>query len=182
MPQPAIPDRAPLGDPVAGMLLKAGDHHLLMIDQLLINESGVDSIASGEFIIRYGVRYLGKPHLSVVPGLLALDYGDILTGQEAWDFLWNRSNLYPRSDVVGYRNDGQDEMIPIKKLDLALPPEVLVYKDAAAARPLASLQAIIAAENITLPQRLDQHLSRYDSLAAWQAAHTPTANQQEENR
>lgn len=179
---PAIPDRAPLGDSITGTLVKAGNHHLLLIDQPPANESGVEIIARGEFIIRYGVRYLGKPHLSVVPGLLALDYGDILTGEEAWDFLWNRSNLYPRSDIIGYRNDGLDEMIPIKKLDLALPPEVLLYEDAAAAHPLVSLRAIIAAENIALPQRLRQYLPRYDSLAAWQAAHIPTDNQQEENR
>lgn len=179
---PAIPDRAPLGDSIAGTLLKAGSETLLLAGQTSVSDPGFEIIASGDFIIRYGVRFLGKPHLSVVPGLLALDYGDILTGEEAWEFLWNRSNLYPRSDVVGYRNDGTDEMIPIKKLDLALPPEILVYGDALAARPLASLQAIIAAKNTLIPPRLSQYLPRHDSLTAWHLAHTPADKSQEENQ
>ena len=66
-------------------------------------------------IVRYGVRFLGKPHLSVVPGLVAIDYGEMLIGEEAWIFLTKRSNLYPRAEVFGYRNDGHDDMITVKK-------------------------------------------------------------------
>jgi hypothetical protein len=100
--------------------------------------------------------------------LVALDYGDFLTGEEAWDFLVNRSNLYPRSEVLGYRNDGRDEMIVIKALDLSVPPEVLVYADASAISPIAKPTALLAPAETVLPPRLLEFLPRFASLAEWQ--------------
>jgi len=59
---------------------------------------GTPTVHSGTFTIRYGLRFLGKPHLSIVPGLVALDYGDMLVGAEAWEFITRRSNLHPRAE------------------------------------------------------------------------------------
>lgn len=169
---PAIPERAPIGDPFTGrVLLAPTGQHLLATDTTDV-PAGVQPVHQGMFVVRYGVRYLGKPHLSLVPGLLALDYGDMLTGEEAWHFLLKKSNLHPRADVVGYRNDGADEMLSVKWLDLAIPVEPLVYADASATVPLAHPVALIApAEALpTLPPRLLEYLPHYGSLAAWQAA------------
>ncbi len=117
--------------------------------------------------MRYGVQYLNKPHLSIVPGLLALDSGAMLTGEAAWRFLLERSNLYPRADVLGYRNDGEDAMVVVKALDLAAPVQVLVYADEGATTPLARVEALIAGEETKLPPRLLAHLRRYDSVETW---------------
>jgi hypothetical protein len=162
---PAIPERQPIGDPFDGVLLSAASGHVLAAAPLA---TAASVSAAGRLIVRYGLPYLGKPHLSIVPGLVALDYGDILTGEEAWDFLIHRSNLYPRADVVGYRNDGQDDMIVVKLLDLAEPVQVLVYPDDQAAQPLARVSALIAPATAAIPPRLLQYLPRYDSLEAWQ--------------
>lgn len=172
----AIPERAPLADRLTGLLLRVDDAALLATTP----QAEGELLHSGPLVVRYGLRYLEKPFLSVVPGLVALDYGDLLTGEDAWDFLLKRSHLHPRADVFGYRNDGVDEMIVLKRLDLALTPEVLVYADDAATVPLASVAALIAsaAETVTdgdspaLPARLLAYLPRYDSLAAWRAAQT----------
>lgn len=159
-----IPERDPIGDPFTGVVLQVGTAHLLA----LAAEAGADTIASGEFIVRYGIRFLGKTHLAIVPGLVVLDYGDFLTGDEAWNFLHKKSNLYPRSEVVGYRNDGMDDMQFIRALDLAAPVQVLVYADAAATKPLAAPQALIAPENATIPPRILEYLPRYSSIPEWQ--------------
>lgn len=163
---PAVPERNPIGDHFAGVVLEVAGKTLLALQPLA--ETTV--LHSGDFVIRYGVRYLGKPHLALVPGILALDYGDMLTGEEAWDFLLKKSNLYPRADVVGYRNDGADEMLAVKWLDLALPLATLVYADAKAIKPLAQPVALIAADTTGIAPRILEHLPLYASLTDWLAS------------
>jgi hypothetical protein len=161
-----IPERKLIGDPITGMVFRSEDAVLITTDASSL-PSEVRYISSGQFVLRYGVRLLDKSHLSLVPGLLALDYGDMLVGEEAWDFLLKRSHLHPRADVVGYMNDGSDEMRPVKSLDLAVPLEVLVYADTDATTPLASVESLIAPANAPVAPRILEHLPRFDSLEKW---------------
>jgi hypothetical protein len=92
----------------------------------------------------------------------------MLNGDEAWDFILHRSNLYPRGEVYGTRNDGKDEMITIKNLDLVQPIEVLVYDSTTATVPTARPIALIAPEAATIPPRLLQYLPRFATLADWE--------------
>jgi hypothetical protein len=164
MPRPVIPERQPVSDAFPGAAVQNGGR------QALAFEAGASEVLwAGPCLIRYGVRYLGKPHLSIVPGLVALDYGELLTGEAAWDFLLRHSNRYPRAEVFGYRNDGRDEMMLVRALDLALAPEVLAYADAAATAPVARPTALIASEAqaATLPPRLSEALSRYETMEDW---------------
>lgn len=162
---PAIPERDPIGDLFTGFVVQSHDAQALATSLT----PDITPLARGELVVRYGVQYLGKPHLAIVPGLIALDYGDMLTGAAAWEFLLNRSNLHPRADVIGYRNDGADDMIPIKWLDLAQPIEVLVYADATATRPLAHPTALIAPAAVEVAPRLREYLPVFETLADWQA-------------
>jgi hypothetical protein len=148
MPQNSIPKRDPVGDTFTGYILKQNDR------KILSTQPGDNIIAEGDFIVRYGVRFLGKHHLAIVPRLIALDYGDMLTGENAWDFLLNKSNLYPRGEVFGYRQDGVDDMIVIKYLDLTAPFMVLVYADAQATTPLHRVEALITTEDDAIAPRL----------------------------
>jgi hypothetical protein len=161
----AIPERQPIGDLFRGVVLQVGTAQALA----LAAQPGADVLSEGEFIVRYGIRFLGKSHLSIVPGLVVLDYGDILTGDEAWDFLLKRSNLYPRSEVVGYRNDGADDMVLIRNLDLAQPVQTLVYNGAASTTPIARPTALIAPDTSSLPPRLVDYLPVFPSVANWRA-------------
>ncbi len=159
----AIPERQPIGDSFSGVVLQIGERQALA----LTAHSGAQVIARGNLIIRYAIRYLGKPHLSIVPGLVALDYGDMLTGEDAWNFLLKRSVVFPRADVLGYRNDGVDDMIVVKQLDLAEPVDVYVYTDAIATIPSAHPTALIAPADAQVAPRLLEYLPRYDTLEDW---------------
>jgi hypothetical protein len=163
MPAPPFPERAPIGDSVTGVVIQANYQKVLA----LAPQEQTETILNGTFVIRYGIRYLEKPFLSIVPGLVALDYGDLLTGEDAWQFLTKRSNLHPRADVFGYRNDGQDEMIVVKRLDFAQPVDVLVYADETATKPSAQVTALIAASTSGIPQRILDYLPYYASVAEW---------------
>lgn len=164
----AIPERHPIGDPVDGFLLRIADMVVFSMEP----EAEAEVIASGRLIARYGLRFLGKLHLSIVPGLVVMDYGELLTGEEAWDFLLKRSNLHPRAEIIGYRNDGSDDMCFLRTLDMAVPPAVLLYANASDNQPLAQPTALIARPHPALPERLMRYLPMYDSIAEWQnAAH-----------
>ncbi|NJO84821.1 MAG: hypothetical protein HC828_20005 [Blastochloris sp.] len=160
-----IPPRLPIGDAFQGAVVRVGENELLTLDA----PPDADVIASGALMIRYGVRFLGKPHLSIVPGLVAVDYGQMFNGEEAWSFVLRRSNLYPRAEVFGYRNDGRDDMLTVKTLDVTLTPEVLVYANAAATTPLAKPTALITAGDALerIPPRVLEYLPRYESLDQW---------------
>ncbi|MEQ8673471.1 MAG: hypothetical protein RLP44_12155 [Aggregatilineales bacterium] len=173
MPTKQIPDRLPIGDSVHGALLRLNTSYLLALsaDVEDTEQETFTLVKQGDFTIRYGIAYLGKPHLSIVPGLLALDYGEILNGEDAFNFILHKSNLYPRSDAIGYRNDGVDDMIVLKWLDLALPLHVLVYADAESTVPLAQINSVILPQNgsteSNLPDRLRENTTQYETIAAW---------------
>ena len=160
-----IPEQNPIGDSFTGSIIQIDDAQTLMT----IESSEAQVLATGTFIVRYGLRFLGKLHISIVPGLIVLDRGEMMTGEEAWDFLLKHSNLFPRSEVVGYKNDGTDDMVLIRTLDMAVPPEVLVYTAADSVKPIAKPTALIAPDTNGLSERLLSYLPHYASLADWQA-------------
>jgi hypothetical protein len=160
-----IPEQSPIGDSFTGTIIQIGDAQALTT----VEASEAQVIATGTFVIRYGLRFQGKLHISIVPGMLVLDRGEIMTNEEAWDFLLKHSNLYPRSEVMGYLNDGTDEMMLIRNLDMAVPPEVLAYADDKATKPIAKPLALIVPDANGLSERLLGYLPRFASLADWQA-------------
>lgn len=158
-----IPARQPIGDALTGTIARHGEQHYFITAPPQQGEA----VASGTFTVRYAVRYLGKPHMAIVPGLLALDYGEMLTGEDAWQFLLKRSNLYPRADVVGYRHDGVDDMVPVKQLDLMQPVMLLAYRGADDTQPLAEIVAVVTPEADKLPPNVQEHAQIYPTEQAW---------------
>ena len=159
----AVPERAPVCDSFVGVLLQVKGAQALA----LTAQSGAETIAAGEFAIRYGVRFLDKPDQYIIPGLVVMDYGDMLTGEEAWNFLWHRSNLHPRSEVVGQREDNHEDVVFFRSLDLSSPPHVLVYQDTQAAAPMAQPVAIIASDTARVAPRLLEFLPCYGTVEDW---------------
>lgn len=165
MSAPKIPPQNPIGDSFEGVLLRF-DGRLLLAHT---PPHGLEDIQHGNFMVRYGVQYLQKPN-SIVPGLIALDYGEMLTGEAAWRFLFNRSNLYPRADVVGHTDEGEEDMVPVKMLDLMRPVDVLVYENVDEKKPIGLVRAVITQQPDALPERLRTYAQLYSSLEAWQKA------------
>lgn len=163
MPAKAIPERAPVCDVFTGVLVQASGGFALST----LPQSGGEVVAGGDFEIRYGVCFLGKPEQYIVPELVVMDYGDMLTGEDAWNFLWHRSNLHPRSEVVGPREDGREDIVFFRSLDLSLPPRVLVYERETL---LAKAAALIATETAGLPPRLLEFLPCFISVEDWLAS------------
>ena len=166
MPEQAIPDRQPIADVIHGVIVRLGDTDLLASHPLETTET----IAEGIFVIRYGIHFLGKPHIAIIPDMVVLDYGEMISGEDVWDFLVNDSNVHPRADVLGYRHDGHDEMLMVRDLDFGIPFAVYAYARADDTSPITELKAFISSQVDAVPERLLKYLPHYATLADWQNA------------
>lgn len=158
-----IPPRNPIADAWSGVALRADEADFVSAGA----QPGTQVIAHGSFVVRYGLRILGKHWLSIVPGLVAVDYGTFLTGEEAWEFVLKKSNLYPRAEVFGYRDSGVEDQMFLRQLDIALPPQVLLYADASATTPLAKPAAWIGAPDEALPERMRAYLPIFPTIESF---------------
>ncbi len=163
MTNQSIPERQPIAEHVRGVVTRFADCVLLSRHDLNDGEA----IARGEIVVRYGITYLGKPQLSIVPDLVVADYGEMLVGEDAWQFLMYSGHLYPRADVCGLRNDGEDDMLVLKQLDFDYPYDVFAYREAADRQPLSKLSALIADDYVDIPERLLKYLPRFDTAVDW---------------
>lgn len=164
MPQQSIPERKPIGDTYSGVITTVDGQYLLSDSPLVAGEI----VTRGDFVIRYGIHYLGKPQYAIVPGLVVLDYGEMLTGEDAWTFLDKNSILHPRADVIGYRNDGVDEMKMVRDLDFGIPYAVYGFENPEAISPIARIDALITSNTDDLPERIATYLLRFDTFSDWQ--------------
>lgn len=155
--------RQPIADQLTGVVTEVDGQALLSSVEL----SDGAAIAHGELTIRYGITYFGKPQVSIVPDLVVADYGELLIGEAAWEFLMTSAHLYPRADVCGLRNDGVDDMVAVKQLDIDYPNDVFVYRQLEDEQPFAALSALIDADSASYPERLLRHLPQFDSVTAW---------------
>lgn len=162
---PNLPERSAISDALRCALV--GYAGAIAITDADFDSEGV--VYRGDVFVRYGLQYLGKPQYCLVPDLVVLDYGEGFAGEEAWDFLLHRSNLYPRADVFGFRNDGVDDMTVVKKLDLAIPPDLLLYTEADIRLPVGRTRAFIGKNTNHLPQRLRLYCQVYEHVEAWRA-------------
>jgi hypothetical protein len=160
-----VPPRQPYSEQFDGVVLRLADHTLLARQPV----PDAETVQQGVFTLRYAIVYLETPQYAIVPGLVAVDYGEMLVGEAAWEFIYKRSNLYPRADVVGYRSDGHDEMIPVKKLDLVQPVMTLVYPTETDTTPLAQIKGVIANDAEGLPAWLTRYAPLYPSVSAFMA-------------
>lgn len=162
-----LPPRQPVQDLVEGVVSRAHER-LFLAPELLPN---AELVAAGLIAVRYGIVYLGQTYHAIMPELVALDTGGGFAGEEAWDFLFNESNLFPRADVIGFREDGVEDMVTVKSLDLMYPLRVFAFFPSDAPSNLGQLTALIGTLNGDLPSRLVQSLPHYPDLAAWEAKH-----------
>ena len=160
-----IPKPELIGDTLTGSLIDGPDGLILALgDQTPEVAPSQVTRPAGPLTVRYAIAYLQR-EAAIVPGLFATDLGDILVGREAWDFAQDETNLYARADIVGLRDDGQDDQVVLKDLDFGRPISVLVYATPEDRLPLGQLAGYWAAPDVTdIPDLLAQYLPRLERL------------------
>ena len=159
----SAPPREPISDQVTGVLTRVDGSILLSAADLQAGKS----LHRGGVILRYGITYLGKPYRSIVPDLVVADYGELLTGEAAWSFLMESGHLYPRADIIGIRNDGEEDMLALKLLDFDYPYDVFAYRSLEERQPFVKVTAAIVSDQTLFPPRLLRHLPHFLSLRDW---------------
>ena len=162
---PKIPAPELIGDTLAAGLIQGDEGLILTLGAL---PPGIDRARvarpTGPLTVRYAIAYLQR-EAAIVPGLFVSDLGDMRVGREAWDQALEQTNLHPRADILGLRDDGQDDQVVLKNLDFGRPISVLVYATPEDRLPLGKLAAYWAAsESAAVPDLLAAYLPRLDRL------------------
>ena len=162
---PKIPDPELIGDTLSASLLQDAAGLVLALGAL---PPGLDPARvirpAGPLTVRYAIAYLQR-EAAIVPGLFVSDMGDMRVGREAWDQAIEQTNLHPRADILGLRDDGQDDQVVLKNLDFGRPISVLVYATPEDRLPLGRLAAYWAAsESVEVPDLLAEYLPRLERL------------------
>lgn len=117
---------------------------------------------AASYILRYMVNYLFESDYYLNPAYLLGEYGGELTGWRAWDFMFKRYHLNPRSEVTGLRSDGKKGQLLLKELDMVAPIAIFAYDGLEALHPLAQITQLEIPEAFPselIPPRLAQYLS-----------------------
>ena len=137
-------------DTVTGTIWLAQGKHTLVISQSEMVLKG-KVIAKGNFILRYGIPYLGPQHLSLMPAVFEAESGATLEGIKAWKFMLKNYQMYPRAEVIGLRSDGDEVEAYMKELDFADYPRVYVYESPDKKVPLAQIQHVVSDRKTGIP-------------------------------
>lgn len=125
---------------------------------LVLGETPVVSFYSGELVIRYFIPYLYESDFGLNPASVFTEYGGELESWQAWDFIFKRYTVNPRSEVTGLRSDGIEAELFLKELDMVETMGIYAYESVEGIKPLAQLIGLQYAEDIEIPPRLIQYL------------------------
>lgn len=143
-------------DTVAGVVWrKAGVAGLTLAP--LSPPADAEILLEGTIVLRYAIEMLHAPY-AIVPGLFETERGAILVGREAWDYLWAKFQLYPRAEVIGVQDNGQEVTVLMRELDFGERPQVLAYPDDLTASATAIIKRLDAPHSMELPDLLRQAL------------------------
>ncbi len=103
------------------------------------------------------------------PTMAADDRGSLYRGLDAFDWIAESGMLFPRSDAMGLWNDGSEDQLFLKELDLAVPPLIYISPSAdqfpgvrlAAAVEIVSDAAFAIAPGGGFPHRIAASVSTF---------------------
>lgn len=125
---------------------------------LFLGEIPEEAYYDGEIILRFFIAYLYESDFGLNPASVFTEYGGELTGWQAWDFMFKRYAVNPRSDVTGLRSDGVEAELFLKELDMVEPAYIYAYSNLHSSEPLGRITEFSALDDSELPPRLGQIL------------------------
>lgn len=141
---------------LAASLWPEGDSGLILSLPPIYPPPQADLVCQGEVVLRYGIELLHSPHC-IIPAYFESENGAIRKGRAAWDFIWAKSQLYPRADVIGWRSDGQPLALLLKDLDLSEAVSIWAYADPHTPQPLGRIHRLDCLPETPLPELLARY-------------------------
>lgn len=155
---PRIPPPEYVHESVDGAVygLPVGD--VLVIGQPPAPLANAAPITAGLLVVRYGIPFNTPSTDVLVPGLFVSERGYPMVGREAWDFMAEKFQLYPRAEIVGFRLDGANAQVFLRELDWGAPVRVLIYGSTEQRTPTAAPKAMYVGEGAApLPELLARY-------------------------
>jgi hypothetical protein len=147
---PTIPDPVYFSEVVQGSLVVAEAAETGLAQATLWLEpppTGAKILAAGTLHLRYGISFAApSPNGqfdALIPGLFVSERGAALVGREAWQFMAEKFQLYPRADLVGWRASGKPDQVFLRALDWGRPARTFAYADNISMSPLAEVSAAV---------------------------------------
>ncbi len=116
-------------------------------------------LASPPVTLRYAIPMLGPAHLAVIPAVFVSERGLLLYGEQAWRFVVENYQLYPRAEVFGLNTEGENVQIFLRELDFGAEYRVYAYADPQEQLPLEQVHRLIGYESVEVPELVLQLLS-----------------------
>jgi hypothetical protein len=159
---PRIPDPEYVDERIEGAIYALPGGVCLVTGTAPDALAGLEPIIRGALIMRYAIPMNHPGAGVVVPGLFFSERGAALTGREAWDFMQDHFQVFPRADVVGLNAKGVKAQVFLRELDFGAPVRVFAYASADQTTPAAEPTLRIEGEGAPPPPEL---LARYLPVA-----------------
>lgn len=119
---------------------------------------------SGMLVLRYGISLLSPNTQALIPGLFVSEKGVTLVGREAWDFIMEHFQLYPRADIVGIKAYGGAPLqVFLRELDFGAPICIIAYESVDTSLVPAQINHVVLGANIQISE-LPELLRRYSDI------------------
>ena len=155
-----IPAPELIGEPITGAIYALPRGKVLVIGDPPSTLANREVIFMGDMLARYAIPLYSPPDTAVIPGLLVGERGGFVVGREAWDFIEENFQRFPRADVIGRKLDGSEAQVFLRELDLGRSIRVVLYEaNCPERKPLAEVANYIKGTNAPdLPDLLARYL------------------------
>ncbi|MBX3061500.1 MAG: hypothetical protein KF726_00900 [Anaerolineae bacterium] len=159
-----IPDPEFVHETVNGAVYDLPEGSTLLIGTTNVAFTSYAPRLSGPLVLRYGISLLSPNTQAIIPGLFVSEKGVALVGREAWDFILERFQLYPRSDIIGIKAFGGAPLqVFLRELDFGTPVRIFAYESLDTSLLPAEISRVILGEDTRISE-LPELLVRYGNM------------------
>ncbi|HRE46870.1 MAG TPA: hypothetical protein PLD47_04030 [Aggregatilineales bacterium] len=161
MPRRPLPEPTYISEVLLGCVLALphGDGKgIVVLGEIPPDYADHAVLFEGVITVRFALTYNSPALPPLVPGLFVSERGVGLTGREAWDFLFQNFQLYPRADLIGIDVTGAGGQTFLRALDFGAPVRTFAYDSPEAAVPLTEIVGIVNGAGETLPELIGRYV------------------------
>ncbi len=159
MPRMPLPKPEAVTETVEGVVALLEDGLALILGEIPAEYASAQRAAEGTLSLRYGVPFNAPGVEPIIPQMFVSERGVALVGREAWQFMQEHFQLYPRSELIGLDPAGNTEQTFLRALDFGAPVKVYFYLTPEASQAAGTLQKVILGLNAPpIPELLGRYL------------------------
>lgn len=154
-----LPKPEAVTETVEGVVVILKDGFGLILGEIPAEYASAQQAAEGTLSLRYGVPFNAPGVEPIIPHMFVSERGVALVGREAWQFMQEHFQLYPRSELIGVDPAGNTEQTFLRALDFGASVKVYFYLTPESTQAAGALQKVILGLNAPpVPELLGRYL------------------------